>query len=128
MLLPVFLALASTLQRPEQAPLRSRCDSSAERMAGLVHEAENLRDDSVWVSHRKQWGWNGREPIAPTFDKRVCRRAAAALVRDGHKEAAKKVAVVQVGKGYVAQPGDVRDLWIVLDRQFHVLARVTVPS
>jgi hypothetical protein len=127
MLVPALLLLAS-LQSPEQLPFRARCDTSTERLADLVHHAEILRDDPVWSAHRKQWGWTGHERITPVSDPRVCQQAAAALVRDGRKGAATIVTVVQVGKNYVAEPGDESDLWIVLDKRCRIQARVTIPS
>jgi hypothetical protein len=128
MLLPALLLLASFAPGPDEVSSRIRCDTASDRLAGLAYEAANLRDNSVWVAHRKQWGWSGRERITLVADDHVCRRAAAALVRDGYKDAARSVAVVRVGRGYVAQPGDSWDLWIVLDSDFRVLPRVTVPS
>jgi hypothetical protein len=104
------------------------CDTSSERLVGIVHEATNLRDDPVWERNRKEWGWTGREQITEVTDARICKKAAAALVHDGYADARTRVAVVGVGKGYIAQPGDDSDLWIVLDSQFRVLARMIVPS
>jgi hypothetical protein len=125
MILPVVLAFSSAAGILSDSV---RCDTTSARMTALAHDAAELRDDSVWATSRKEWGWSGRDKISSVAEMRICQQAAAALVRDGYQDAAEKVAVVRVGKGYVAQPGDSWDLWIVLDSQFRILARVVVPS
>ena len=124
----VLLLVLAVITFPVGSDSEIRCDTSSERLAALVHEATDLREDSVWVRNRKEWGWNGREQISRVVDRRLCEKAAAALVHDGYVDARTKVALVRVGKGYVAQPGDDWDLWIVLDPEFRVLARIIVPS
>jgi hypothetical protein len=80
MLVPALLVFVS-LQSPEQLPFRACCDSSAERLANVLHYTEILRDDPVWSAQRKQWGWTGQERITPISDPHVCQQAAAALLR-----------------------------------------------
>src|SRR5690349_9920741 len=105
-----------------------RCDTNSERLAGIVHEANDLRDDPVWKPNRQEWGWTGREDITEMTDARICKKVASALVHDGYPDARIRIARVRVGKGYVAQPGQDSDLWIVLDSRFRVRARMIVPS
>jgi hypothetical protein len=121
MALPVLLAITAFAADPG-------CDTSSERLATLVQEVANLREDSAWARGRNEWNWKGRERISTVTDDSTCERAAAALLHDGYQGARAKVAVVRIGTGYVAQPGDDTDLWIILDRHFRVLARLIAPS
>jgi hypothetical protein len=105
------------------------CDTSSEHLNSLVRDVQNLQVDSFFVASRAQWGWSSSPaPVVPVEDPRLCRRAAATLIQDRWTEAHAGVALVRVGKSYVAQPSSRGDAWIVLDSTFKILSRIVVPS
>ena len=105
------------------------CDTSTDQLSPLIRYARLLQVDSFFVAYREQWGWSSKPgSVTAVRDRRLCRRAAEALVHDRYTEARQGVALVRVGTGYIARPAAHGDVTIVLDKNFRILGRIVVPS
>jgi hypothetical protein len=104
---------------PAVAPI---CDTTPERLEQLVAQARQFRSDSVWATRATEWGWKIDDPVEKVVAGPACAQALRGIQADGYD--VDQVAVVKVGSGYLVQPGERWDSWLVLDEGFRVLIRV----
>jgi hypothetical protein len=125
----LLLLAAGGLSLPPRGDPRV-CAAAPEQAAALIaHVRDDLLQDTTWSRARTAWGWTASDStITVVTDGDVCAAATAALSRDRLLATGQRIVLARAGNLYVAQPAERWDLWVLLDDEFSIIARITVPS
>jgi hypothetical protein len=128
LLLTIMLATASG---PSRGPDTLACvqDTASQHLLERVVRKDFLLS-STWAAARKRWGWDAAPAdVSAVADSVLCTQASRAIAAAKRsRDPYRPILLVRAGNPYVASPPDSGDEWIFLNRQWHVVEHVIVPS
>jgi hypothetical protein len=125
------IILLATASGPSRGTDTLACvqDSASQHQLERVVRKDFLLSSS-WAATRRRWGWHAAAAdVSAVTDPAVCMQASRAIAAARRsRNPYRPILLVRAGNLYVASPPDSGDEWIFLDRQWHVVEHVIVPS